>query len=497
MANRGDSNYRRSGASGISPSGDMDETQVFRPVQSSRRSNPNSSRSHVPQNSSYENGGSSYYDGNGYYDGSYDDSYDNYQDASYGSGYQGYEDYADGYDGYEDDGYADYEDGYEPPHQTLAAKASGMANPDPYDRRSSGYSQSSTRRSKKRRSAPRERYDEDYEDYEEPEYQPPRRRKKRHPLRNFLIFLLILVAIFVGIYFMLFRAPTKSQDGIHTRKSGFYNILLCATDEEGARTDTIMIASLDQKNGTCALTSIPRDTIVDSGESVPKINGVYGLAGCGDAGAQALMDQVETLLGFRPDGYAIIDYEIFKDVVDAMGGVTFDVPMDMDVDGTTIYAGEQELSGDLALKVCRYRHGYAMADIQREYVQQTFIKAMVKQCMSPGKLPKLPAIYKAAMSNVITDLDGANIRYLALHILLSGIGDIQQNTLPGEGVNYNGASCYGLYGQSVVDMVNQVMNPYTEDLTIDDVHILTVSGGSLVESTSTGTAFDASTYQYN
>ena len=60
--------------------------------------------------------------------------------------------------------------------------------------------------------------------------------------------------------------------------------------------------------------------------------------------------------------------ELVKVVVDAMGGVTFDVPMDMDVDGTTIYAGEQELSGDLALKVCRYRHGYAMADIQREYV---------------------------------------------------------------------------------------------------------------------------------
>ena len=71
------------------------------------------------------------------------------------------------------------------PHQTLAAKASGMANPDPYDRRSSGYPQSSTRRRKNRRSAPRERYDEDYEDYEEPEYQPPRRRKKRHPLPEF------------------------------------------------------------------------------------------------------------------------------------------------------------------------------------------------------------------------------------------------------------------------------------------------------------------------
>ena len=74
---------------------------------------------------------------------------------------------------------------------------------------------------------------------------------------------------------------------------------------------------------------------------------------------------------------------------------------------------------------------------------------------------------------------------------------IQQNTLPGEGVSYNGASCYGLYGQSVVYLVNQVMNPYTEDITLDDVHILTVSEGSLVESTWSGAAFDASTYQYN
>lgn len=138
-----------------------------------------------------------------------------------------------------------------------------------------------------------------------------------------------------------------------------------------------------------------------------------------------------------------------------------------------------------------------MADIQREYVQQTFIKAMVKQCISPSMLPKFPAIYKAAMSNIITDLDDANLRYLALHVLLAGTSDIQQNTLPGEGVSYNGASCYGLYGQSVVDLVNQVMNPYTEDITLDDVHILTVSEGSLVESTWSGTAFDASTYQYN
>ena len=248
---------------------------------------------------------------------------------------------------------------------------------------------------------------------------------------------------------------------------------------------------------------------VDSGGNLPAartgieihlekvVSCVVAAVDCCAAGANALMDQVKTLLGFRPDGYAIISYDIFRDVVNAMGGITFDVPMDMEVDGTYISGGEQELDGDQALAVCRFRHGYAMADIQREYVQQTFIKAMVKQCISPSMLPKFPAIYKAAMSNIITDLDDANLRYLALHVLLAGTSDIQQNTLPGEGVSYNGASCYGLYGQSVVDLVNQVMNPYTEDITLDDVHILTVSEGSLVESTWSGTAFDASTYQYN
>ena len=162
-----------------------------------------------------------------------------------------------------------------------------------------------------------------------------------------------------------------------------------------------------------------------------------------------------------------------------------------------IPAGEQLLDGTTALGVCRYRYGYLMADIQRQYVQQSFLKAMIKQALSPGNWTKLPAVYRAVMDNMITDLDGANMRYLVLHALLAGIDDIPQNTLPGEGVDYNGASCYGLYGQSVVDMVNEVMNPYEEELTIDDVYILTVSGGYLVESTWRGTAFDASTYEYD
>lgn len=449
----------------------------------------------VDQDGYYSDGGDCGYQDQGVYDDGY---YDGYDDGYYpeDDGYY----YDDG--GYEDDYY------YEEPRRngpSMAARAAGKSNTEIYGRPKS---RSSQPRDSQRRSvqsgytAPRQRSTYDYEDTYVPKKK--KRRKKRHPFRNFLIFCLILAALVGGIYYMLFRAPDQWTDGYHTRKDGLYNILICATDEEEMRTDTMMIATLDQEQGSISLTSLPRDTIVDNGEYVPKLNGVYGIAGGGEAGAEALMDQVQTLLGFRPDGYAIIDYQIFKDAVDAMGGVVFDVPMDMVVDNANdpndileIPAGEQLLDGTAALGVCRYRYGYLMADIQRQYVQQSFLKAMIQQLCSADKLTKLPAVYEAAMSNVKTNLSGANVRYLALKVILAGLGDIQQNTLPGEGVTYNGASCYGLYGQSVVDMVNASMNPFEEDITLDDVHILTVSGGTLVESTWSGAAFDASEYQYD
>ncbi len=406
--------------------------------------------------------------------------------GDYTQAYYNQQDYYDQSDYYEPDypqtenlDYDDYTFGAQK-GMSMAARAAGRKSVDPYRRGTVGR-QSNSRTE-----------------------QRTRRRKKRRGLRKLFLVLLTLAGILVGLYFLLFRAPTKTQDGVHTRKSGFYNILLCATDEGELRTDTIMLATLDEVNGTIALTSLPRDTIVSNGQSVPKLNGVYAIAGGGETGAEALLDEVEKLLGFRPDGYVIVNYDMFKDAVDAMGGVVFDVPMDMTVDNANdasdileISAGEQLLDGTMALGVCRYRYGYLMADIQRQYVQQSFLKAMIQQLISPSKITKLPGVYQAVMDNVITDLSGANLRYLALHVLLAGTDDIVQNTLPGEGVTYNGASCYGLYGQSVVDLVNEVMNPYEEDLTIDDVYILTVSGGTLVESTWTGVAFDASTYDYN
>ena len=112
----------------------------------------------------------------------------------------------------------------------------------------------------------------------------------------------------------IFRPPTTTQTNLDesgkevetevpaSHKEGFYNILVVGTDDDGFRTDTIMIARLDVTNHTVAIMSIPRDTMVESVMTVPKINGVYGYAGRGEKGINNLKSHLAKLLGFEVDG---------------------------------------------------------------------------------------------------------------------------------------------------------------------------------------------------
>ena len=114
-----------------------------------------------------------------------------------------------------------------------------------------------------------------------------------------------------------------------SHKEGFYNILIVGTDDDGGRTDTIMIARLDTNDHTVAIMSIPRDTLIESAMTVPKINGAYSYAGKGEKGIRNLKSHLATLLGFEVDGYAMVDLDAFVQLVDLVGGVEFEVPMRM------------------------------------------------------------------------------------------------------------------------------------------------------------------------
>lgn len=273
---------------------------------------------------------------------------------------------------------------------------------------------------------------------------------------------------------------------------GYYNILLLGTDDDGTRTDTIMIARLDTSDHSVALMSIPRDTLINGNYSVPKINSVYGGAGKGEKGVEALKKQLTSILGFEVDGYVLVDLRAFVEIVDIVGGVPFDVPQNMYYNDPTqdlyinLSAGQQVLDGEHAMQLVRYRK-YAEADIQRTKVQQDFIRALAQKCLSFQTITKIKPIVETCIEYVQTDLTLGNMLYFAQELLKCDLDQMETFTLPGNGVWINGGSYYALYAKQVLEIVNENFNPYDADIPLSSLHIRS-AGSSSGNSSGSGTS---------
>lgn len=264
-----------------------------------------------------------------------------------------------------------------------------------------------------------------------------------------------------------------------SHKEGFYNILVCGTDDDGMRTDTIMIARLNTQDQTAALLSVPRDTLISGNYTVPKINSVFGANGGGASGMEALAERLKQLLGFEVDGYVLVNLDGFIELVDLVGGVEFDVPMDMDYEDSSqdlyihLKKGVQTLDGQQAMQLVRYRKGYATQDIQRTQTQQAFLKVLAKKCLSVVNLTKLGSMSKIFLENVTTDLTIGNIVYFGQELLKCDFDNMYTHTLQGEAVWVKDASCYAIYKNATLEVVNEYFNPYDSPITADQVSIIT------------------------
>lgn len=269
--------------------------------------------------------------------------------------------------------------------------------------------------------------------------------------------------------------PTEQPKAL---RDGVYNILICGTDGDGYRTDTIIIAHLDANNHTVALLSIPRDTPVATGNGgLMKINSVY--AGGGTDGMERLASRLQSLLGFPVDGYVLVDLEAFKKTVDLVGGIDFDVPQDMNYDDASqdlhihLQKGMQHLDGEKAMELVRFRKGYASQDIQRTQVQQQFLKALAKQCLSVGSLTKLKEFADFFVEYVTTNLTTGNMVWFGKELLACDFDAMQTYTAEGEGAMINGASYYPLYAGRLLEIVNAAFNPYDAPIASGSLNVIT------------------------
>ena len=196
-------------------------------------------------------------------------------------------------------------------------------------------------------------------------------------------------------------SDSEASSSVYERKEGFYTFLIAGVDAFSNNTDVLMLASLDTKNGKIEIVQIPRDTYINKTvggyTSLTRVNAVFAAeynrqvrdgVSARSAKTLAMQDLTKRLseaLCIHIDEYVLIDTDGFRHVIDAIGGVDYEVPRDMFYEDPAqdlyidLKAGYQHLNGSQCEQLIRYRSGYATGDIGRVEMRGDFMTAVFSQ----------------------------------------------------------------------------------------------------------------------
>lgn len=321
-----------------------------------------------------------------------------------------------------------------------------------------------------------------------------RKNRKKHRRRLVAILVACLVLV-MGCAGAAFAYIGVLNDNIHkgldnslfdalmpvdTPEDPFY-VLLLGTDSsieriqsgtyDGTfRSDSMILARIDPKDKKVAMISIPRDTLVDlEGHGKQKINAAHAFGGPALA-----VKTVSEMTGVPISHYAEIDFDGFSGVVDALGGIEVNVPMQIDDDmaGGHVDSGLQTLDGESALIVCRSRHNYdeyGRGDMLRAANQRLVLSAIAQKLLASDPLAMANTVTKLTES-VLTDMDVAEIVNIAQSMRgLDSTTDIYTSIAPTQSKLIDGGWYEILDEQALKAMIKR-MNaglPPTEEDEVD------------------------------
>ena len=300
-------------------------------------------------------------------------------------------------------------------------------------------------------------------DYNVNQRKKKKKKKKNKILRAVLLIILIIFLGFAGLFVKRmnengwtlggFVATILGHDANTLANLSRINILVIGQSQN--LTDTLLVCSYDPKIQDVALLSIPRDTFVGRNKNTAtgfdKINALYQLD------PNKLLNKVNDITGLEINYYIKVDTQGLKDLVDSVGGIYFDVPIDMDYDDSSqklaihLKAGYQLLDGNKAEQVLRFRHNndgstypaeYGQEDIGRMKTQRAFITEVIKQVAKPENITKVDDYIKIANNNVETNFNIWNLKDYAPYAIDFNTDNIKTETLPGTPEKCNGVWLY-------------------------------------------------------
>lgn len=274
-----------------------------------------------------------------------------------------------------------------------------------------------------------------------------------------------------GYLYQIYAESQSANSAPKEETATRQTVLVLGKDYDSNRTDAIICVSFDYEGGGVASLQIPRDTYVKDDDYAGRINGLLPRyraqaleAGAEDAthtGIKALMEKINTDFGIRCDNYVFLDSTAVEQLTNAMGGVTLDIPMDIDYTDTSrgidlhLKSGKQRLNGAQAAQFVRYRQGYPQADIGRINAQKLFAAAMLEKFRGFSSVSNAAKMVDALSACVKTDLTANDITRMATHACLVKSDKVVMYNMPGDGVTVNGGSYYGVFTDKLAEILQK------------------------------------------
>lgn len=183
-----------------------------------------------------------------------------------------------------------------------------------------------------------------------------------------------------------------------------FSVLVLGVDErdgDKGRSDTVIVLTVNPETKSTKMVSIPRDTYTEMvGKGVnDKLNHAYAFGGI-----EMAMATVENLLDIPLDYVVQVNMDSFKDIVNAVGGITVDNALDFKVGEYSFPSGQVSLNGDEALAFVRMRKEDPRGDFGRQDRQKQVLQAVIKQGASVNSLLNFKEIFNAIGDNVRTNM---------------------------------------------------------------------------------------------
>lgn len=266
---------------------------------------------------------------------------------------------------------------------------------------------------------------------------------KKTSKRIVIIVVLAIIAIVITMFVSrilrgsLFETFDNSTITLNTDEivGNKFNLLFIGVDN-GGRADTVMLFEIEDSDINCI--SIPRNTIMEN----KRISDIFAT----ENGNQAVIDSIKKNLSVPVHYYTEMNLSALKEIVDNVGGMDFDVPMDMNYDDPyqdlhiNLKKGTQHLNGETVCELLQFRKDYTDGDLSRIQLHQQFLDEFIQQKLSKENIDKIPEIIDIISNNIKTNYSMNNFRKDIK--IIKSIDNIKFETIPGKITVYENMPVY-------------------------------------------------------